>query len=59
MTAALVVQLVRGADVEAALRMACAAGAANVTRHGLGSAPVDLISRLEPLVHIEEVESDA
>ncbi len=55
MTAALAVALVRGLGPEESLRLACAAGAANVTRHGLGSAPVDLISRLSTLIVLDEV----
>lgn len=54
MTAALTVSLIRDSDPVEAMRLASAAGAANVTRHGLGSSPVDLIYRLAPLVDIEE-----
>lgn len=52
MTAALAVATVRGFDPEDTMRLACAAGAANVTRHGLGSAPVDLVARVVPLVEV-------
>ena len=34
------------------LRLACAAGAANVTRHGLGSGSNELISKLSEKVDI-------
>lgn len=56
MTAALAVALVRGEEPEESLRLAAAAGAANVTRHGLGSAPVALISRLSSLIDVDRVE---
>jgi 1-phosphofructokinase len=56
MTAALAVATVRGLDPEDTLRLACAAGAANVTRHGLGSAPVDLVARVVPLIEIQGQE---
>lgn len=56
MTAALAVATVRGLEPEDTLRLACAAGAANVTRHGLGSAPVDLVARVVPLIEIQGEE---
>jgi 1-phosphofructokinase len=46
MTAALTSSLMRGLDIEAMLARAWAAGAANVTRRGLGSATVGLIDEL-------------
>ncbi|MBY5163615.1 1-phosphofructokinase family hexose kinase [Salsipaludibacter albus] len=46
MTAALAVVLRRGGDTERAVRLAWAAGAANVVRHGLGSASPDLVDTL-------------
>jgi len=51
MTAGLAASVRRGLDPVDTLKLACAAGAANVTRHGLGSADEDLIPRL-----IERVE---
>lgn len=57
MTAALVVSMIRGLDPEESMRLASAAGAANVTRHGLGSAPVELINRLAELVEVDRVEA--
>lgn len=55
MTAALVAALVAGLDPEESMKLASAAGAANVTRHGLGSAPVELIKRLAELVRVDKV----
>lgn len=52
MTAALAVGMVRSLSPEDSLRLACAAGSANVIRHGLASSPADLISRLAPLIEI-------
>jgi 1-phosphofructokinase len=52
MTAGLAAALRRGLDAEATLRLACAAGAANVTRHGLGSADADLIPGLTEKVDV-------
>lgn len=57
MTAALAVSLVRGLDPEETLRLACAAGSANVIRHGLASSPAELIARLTPLVDVVRVDS--
>ena len=56
MTAALTAALLRGIDAETAVRLACAAGAANVTRHGLGSASAGLIEQLAHHVRIEPLE---
>lgn len=56
MTAALAVALVRGLDPEETLRLACAAGSANVIRHGLASSPADLIARLTPLIDVTREE---
>jgi 1-phosphofructokinase len=56
MTAALAVAAAQGMDVEASLRLAWAAGAANVTRHGLGSADRGLIHELADRATITEVE---
>jgi fructose-1-phosphate kinase PfkB-like protein len=43
----------RGLGPEESLRLASGAGAANVTRHGLGSASDDLIPRLAERVTVE------
>ena len=56
MTAALAAALMRDIDGETAVRLACAAGAANVTRHGLGSASAGLIEQLAEHVRIEPME---
>jgi 1-phosphofructokinase len=53
MTAGLSAALRRGLGAEASLRLAAGAGAANVTRHGLGSASDDLITRLAERVEVE------
>jgi 1-phosphofructokinase len=56
MTAALAAALVLDLDGESAVRLACAAGAANVTRHGLGSASSGLIEQLSHHVRLGPVE---
>ena len=56
MTAALAAAILRGLDGETAIRLACAAGAANVTRHGLGSASAGLIDQLAEQVRVEPLE---
>lgn len=56
MTAALAVALVRGLDPDETLRLACAAGSANVIRHGLASSPAELIARLTPLIDVTRVD---
>jgi 1-phosphofructokinase len=55
MTAGLATALRRDLTPEDALRLACAAGAANVTRHGLGSADTDLIPGLTAKVEVEKM----
>lgn len=55
MTAAIAAALTKGLDVEAALRLAAAAGALNVTRRGLGTGRREDIERLVPLVRIREL----
>lgn len=56
MTAALAVSAVRERTFVDSLRLACAAGAANVSRHGLGSSPADLVRALERVITIEDLE---
>ncbi len=53
MTAGLAAGVSRGLDPVDILKLACAAGTANVTRHGLGSASDDLIDTLAERVEIE------
>lgn len=55
MTAGLAAGLRRGLGPEDTLRLACAAGAANVTRHGLGSADAGLIPGLTEKVEIRQL----
>ena len=55
MTAALAVAATRGVGPEDMLALACAAGAANVTRHGLGSSQLELVERLADLVKVAEL----
>jgi 1-phosphofructokinase len=57
MTAGLAASISRGLTPDDALRLACGAGAANVTRHGLGSASEDLIPKLADRVTIETLTS--
>ena len=52
MTAALAVGLARGLEAEARLALATAAGALNVTRHGLGSGRLDAIVQLSHNVRL-------
>lgn len=55
MTAGVAAALSRGLGSEDLLRLACAAGAANVTRHGLGSADTDLIPGLTERVEVSKL----
>jgi 1-phosphofructokinase len=55
MTAALAVATARAMDPADALRLAVAAGAVNVTRHGLGTGDRDAIERLAANVELREV----
>lgn len=55
MTAALAFAVLRGMDAGETLRLACAAGAANVTRHGLGNADADLVRSLAERVTVERI----
>ena len=57
MTAGLSIAVARGLSPEEALRLACAAGTANVARHGLGNASVDLITQLAERVELERFEA--
>ncbi len=53
MTAGLAAAFRRGLDPIETLKLACGAGAANATRHGLGSASTDLIAKLADRVEVE------
>lgn len=55
MTAGLAAASRRELAPEAMLQLACAAGAANVTRHGLGTADAGLVPALAPKVSVREV----
>jgi fructose-1-phosphate kinase PfkB-like protein len=52
MTAGLAAAMSRGLSPEESLKLACGAGAANTTRHGLGSASDDLILKLAERVEV-------
>jgi 1-phosphofructokinase len=56
MTGATAAALAAGGSVEAALRLAVAAGALNVTRHGLGSGDAQAIRTLAEHVRIRDVD---
>lgn len=56
MFAALGVGLAAGLDTEGALRLAAAAGALNVTRHGLGSGHPPEIERLRGRVQVRQMQ---
>lgn len=58
MTAALAVARGRGENAAETLRMAAAAGAANVTRHGLGAPEVELIEELKRLTEAGPISGD-
>lgn len=55
MTAALAVATARGLDATETLQLAAAAGAVNVTRHGLGSGRADAIAQLAENVVVTEL----
>ncbi len=52
MTAGLVAGLLGGLSAPELLRLGCAAGAANVTRHGLGSGSMELIATLGDKIEV-------
>lgn len=57
MTAALAAATFHGMETTDALRLACASGAANVTRRGLGSASKELIEQLFERVEVKQMEA--
>jgi 1-phosphofructokinase len=56
MTAGVVAVLAQGGDMKAAVRTGAAAGALNVTQHGLGAGRADAIAELVKLVELEPLE---
>jgi 1-phosphofructokinase len=58
LTAGMTAVLAKGGDLTDALRTGAAAGAINVTRHGLGSGRADAIAELVPRVRIEPYERE-
>lgn len=58
MTAALGVAAARGLELEAALRLAGAAGAATVTRHGLATGTTDAVMALAERVEVRAVSAE-
>ena len=57
MTAGLVSAALSGRDAEGCIRLGSAAGAANVTRHGLGSGSPDLVAELARKVDVRRIEA--
>jgi 1-phosphofructokinase len=55
MTAGVAAVLARGGDLREAVRTAAAAGAVNVTRHGLGTGHADAVRELMGRVVLEPV----
>ena len=47
--------VIRGLGPEDTLRLGCGAGAANVTRHGLGNVEPGLVERLADEVEVNEL----
>lgn len=56
MTAGVVAVLAKGGDIRAAVRTGAAAGALNVTRHGLGTGRPDAIAELEKRIKLEPLK---
>jgi len=54
MTAGIAAVLAQGGDLPAAVRLGAAAGALNVTRHGLGTGRADVVDRLVERVELVE-----
>ena len=58
MTAGVAATLARGGDLNEAVRTGAAAGALNVTRHGLGTGHVDAVRVLADRVELTPIEAD-
>ncbi|NUO61569.1 MAG: phosphofructokinase [Hamadaea sp.] len=58
MTAGIATVLAQGGDLPAAVRLGAAAGALNVTRHGLGTGRADAIARLVERVSLRAYEGE-
>ena len=56
LTAGVAAVLARGGDLDAAIRTGAAAGALNVTRHGLGTGRADVIERLVERVSLRPLD---
>lgn len=56
MTAGLAMGMTRNYDAKEMLSIACAAGAANVTRHGLGNASGELVEQLMTRIEVTELD---
>lgn len=59
MTAAVAAMLAQGAGLAEAVRMGAAAGAATVTRHGMGTAPAWTVAELAKRVRLVRLTEDA
>jgi len=57
-TAGVAATLAQGGDLELAVRTGAAAGALNVTRHGLGTGHVDAVRVLTDRVRLTPIEAD-
>ncbi|MFC0625462.1 1-phosphofructokinase family hexose kinase [Kribbella deserti] len=57
MTAGAVAVLAKGGDIRSAIKTGAAAGALNVTRHGLGTGRPDAIAELEKRIRLEPLET--
>ena len=58
LTAGLAAGIARGDSVRDAVTLGAAAGAMNVTRHGLGSGDVEVITQLRQKVQVREIADD-
>ena len=58
LTAGIAATLARGGTIEEAVALGAAAGALNVTRHGLGTGEAETVHKLRELVSIHPLESE-